>query len=131
LHGPVRKYLGKPVFPIWDCSFVPLPTPETSLAFRTNFSPVTKVGQQEFKCKFGTLVRHDDEWDWLRTTLSTPTLRKLLGKDDAGRPIERSEMRNIRALHFLLLDHLDRGFNATSGYDSLGKNLCEYIRSKQ
>ena len=33
-------------------------------------------------------------------------------------------MPNIRAVHFLK-DHLDRGFNATSGYDSLGKNLCE------
>jgi hypothetical protein len=58
-------------------------------------------------------------------------LRELLGKDDKGRQIDRCEMPNIRAVHFLLKDHLDRGFNATSGYDSLGKNLCEYIRARK
>jgi hypothetical protein len=33
-------------------------------------------------------------------------------------------------VHFLLHDHLDRSYNATSTYDGLGKNLCEYLRAK-
>lgn len=33
------------------------------------------------------------------------------------------------AVHFLLRDHLDRGFNSTSTYDTLGKNVCEYLVS--
>jgi hypothetical protein len=32
-------------------------------------------------------------------------------------------------VHFLLRDHLDRGFNSTSTYDTLGKNVGEYLRS--
>lgn len=30
-------------------------------------------------------------------------------------------------VHFLLRDHLDRGFNSTSTYDTLGKNVGEYL----
>lgn len=89
-----------------------------------------RSGDKSSNANLGLFVRHDDEWDWLRSILSTDKLRELLGKDDVGRQIDRCEMPNIRAVHFLLKDHLDRGFNSTSGFDSLGKNLCEYIRCK-
>lgn len=89
-----------------------------------------RSGDKSSNANLGLFVRHDDEWDWLRTLLSTAKLRELLGKDDVGRQIDRCEMPNIRAVHFLLKDHLDRGFNSTSSFDSLGKNLCEYIRCK-
>lgn len=89
-----------------------------------------RSGDKSSNANLGLFVRHDDEWDWLRTLLSTKKLRELLGKDDVGGQIDRCEMPNIRAVHFLLKDHLDRGFNSTSGFDSLGKNLCEYIRCK-
>lgn len=102
------------------------PTTRAPLGYIT----LGRSGDKSSNANLGLFVRHDDEWDWLRTVLSTEKLRKLLGKDDAGRQIDRCEMPNIRAVHFLLKDHLDRGFNATSGYDSLGKNLCEYIRAK-
>ncbi|KAH7170028.1 hypothetical protein EDB81DRAFT_676489 [Dactylonectria macrodidyma] len=89
-----------------------------------------RSGDKSSNANLGLFVRNEDEWDWLRTVLSTSKLRELLGKDDVGRQIDRCEMANIRAVHFLLKDHLDRGFNSTSSFDSLGKNLCEYIRSK-
>lgn len=89
-----------------------------------------RSGDKSSNANLGLFVRHDDEWDWLRTLLSTQKLRELLGKDDKGKQIDRCEFPNIRAVHFLLKDHLDRGFNSTSSFDSLGKNLCEYIRSK-
>ncbi|KAM0327096.1 hypothetical protein ACHAQA_006223 [Verticillium albo-atrum] len=89
-----------------------------------------RSGDKSSNCNLGLFVRHDDEWDWLRSVLSTKELRRMLGKDDVGRQIDRCEFPNIRAVHFLLKDHLDRGFNSTSSFDSLGKNLCEYIRSK-
>ncbi|KAK4556757.1 hypothetical protein LTR86_006328 [Recurvomyces mirabilis] len=44
--------------------------------------------------------------------------------------IDRFEMPHIRAVHFLLHDHLDRGYDSCSTYDTLGKNCCEYLRSK-
>ncbi|KAI1843557.1 hypothetical protein JX266_010190 [Neoarthrinium moseri] len=89
-----------------------------------------RSGDKSSNCNLGLFVRHDDEWDWLRSLLSTSKLRELLGRDDVGRQIDRCEFPNIRAVHFLLKDHLDRGFNSTSSFDSLGKNLCEYIRCK-
>ncbi|KAH0442492.1 DUF1446 domain-containing protein [Colletotrichum camelliae] len=89
-----------------------------------------RSGDKSSNANLGLFVRHDDEWDWLRSLLSTAKLRELLGKDDKGRQIDRCEFPNIRAVHFLLKDHLDRGFNSTSSFDSLGKNLCEYIRSR-
>ncbi|CAK7243459.1 MAG: hypothetical protein STHCBS139747_004984 [Sporothrix thermara] len=89
-----------------------------------------RSGDKSSNCNLGLFVRRDDEWDWLRTVLTTDKLRELLGKDDVGRQIDRCEFPNIRAVHFLLKDHLDRGFNSTSSFDSLGKNLCEYIRCK-
>jgi hypothetical protein len=107
----------------------------------SQFGPTTRAplgyivlgrsGDKSSNANLGLFVRRDDEWEWLRTILSVEKLRELLGKDDTGKQIDRCEMPNIRAVHFLLKDHLDRGFNATSGYDSLGKNLCEYIRAKK
>lgn len=106
----------------------------------STFGPTTRAplgyivmgrsGDKSSNANLGLFVRHDDEWDWLRTVLSSKKLRELLGKDDKGKQIDRCEFPNIRAVHFLLKDHLDRGFNSTSSFDSLGKNLCEYIRSK-
>ncbi|PNH48078.1 hypothetical protein VD0004_g399 [Verticillium dahliae] len=89
-----------------------------------------RSGDKSSNCNLGLFVRHDDEWDWLRTIMGTKQLRSMLGKDDVGNQIDRCEFPNIRAVHFLLKDHLDRGFNSTSSFDSLGKNLCEYIRAK-
>lgn len=106
----------------------------------SSFGPTTRAplgyvamgrsGDKSSNANLGLFVRHDDEWDWFRTMLSTGKLRELLGKDDAGRQVDRCEFPNIRAVHFLLKDHLDRGFNSTSSFDSLGKNVCEYVRSK-
>jgi hypothetical protein len=106
----------------------------------SSFGPTTRAplgyvvmgrsGDKSSNCNLGLFVRQDDEYEWLRSLLSVEKVRELLGKDDQGKNIDRCEMPNIRAVHFLLRDHLDRGFNATSGYDSLGKNLCEYIRCR-
>ncbi|ROT38011.1 DUF1446-domain-containing protein [Sodiomyces alkalinus F11] len=89
-----------------------------------------RSGDKSSNANLGLFVRHADEWDWLRTMLTTAKLRELLGKNETGKQIDRFEFPNILAVHFLLKDHLDRGFNSTSSFDSLGKNLCEYIRCK-
>jgi len=106
----------------------------------SQFGPTTKVplgyvvlgrsGDKSSNCNVGLFVRYDDEWDWLRTLLSIDKMKQLLGKDYKGGRIERCELPGIRAVHFHLIDHLERGYTATSGYDCLGKNCCEYIRAK-
>lgn len=54
----------------------------------------------------------------------------MLGADWSGGRIDRFEMGNLRVVHFLLKNHLDRGYNAGSGVDTLAKNLGEFLRSR-
>ncbi|KAH6898121.1 hypothetical protein B0T10DRAFT_577622 [Thelonectria olida] len=89
-----------------------------------------RSGDKSSNANMGLFVRHEDEWDWFRTMLSTAKLRELLGKDDVGHQIDRSEMPNIRVVHFLLKDHLDRGFNSRSSFNSLGKSKHVDIPNK-
>ncbi|EAU35112.1 predicted protein [Aspergillus terreus NIH2624] len=64
-------------------------------------------------CNAGFFVHHDNEWDWLGGFLTVAKIRELLGfEEDKGRLIDQFEMPNIRAVHFLLHDHLDRGYDA-------------------
>jgi hypothetical protein len=88
-------------------------------------------GDKASDCNNGFFVRHDDEWDWLRSFLTIEKIKELLGPEEfKGKPIDRFEIPHLRAVHFLLHDHLDRGFNSCSTYDTLGKNCMEYLRAK-
>ncbi|KAK0388541.1 hypothetical protein NLU13_4784 [Sarocladium strictum] len=77
-----------------------------------------RSGDKASDCNVGFFVRHDDEWEWLRSLLTTSKIRELLGPQED------------KAVHFLLHDHLDRGYNGCSTYDTSGKNACEYLRAK-
>jgi hypothetical protein len=88
-------------------------------------------GDKASDCNNGFFVRNDDEYEWLRTFLTIEKIKELLGPEEYnGKPIDRFEIPALRAVHFLLHDHLDRGYNACSNYDTLGKNCCEYLRAK-
>lgn len=89
-----------------------------------------RSGDKASNANIGLFVRHPDEWDWLRSLLTTENFIKLLSKEYLGHGIDRFEMPHIRVVHFLLKDHLDRGFNSSSSLDGLGKNLCEFIRCR-
>jgi hypothetical protein len=41
------------------------------------------------------------------------------------------EMKNLRVVHFLIKNHLDRGYNSGSGIDTLAKNLGEWVRCRK
>lgn len=90
-----------------------------------------RSGDKGSNCNLGLWVRHKDEWDWLWSLLSTSKLRDLLA-DEARKPsrIDRLELLNAFAVHFLLHDHLDRGASSTSSYDVLGKQLAEFTRAR-
>ncbi|KAG9256721.1 uncharacterized protein F5Z01DRAFT_485301 [Emericellopsis atlantica] len=106
----------------------------------TSYGPTTRgplgwvvggrSGDKASDANVGFYVRHEDEYDWLRSLLTIDKVHQLLEGSDKGRKIERFEIPGIRAVHFLIRDHLDRGFNSTSEYDTLGKNVCEYLRAK-
>ena len=98
-----------------------------------------RSGDKASDCNVGFFVRpspNHELWDWLRTLLTVDKIKELLGPEEVhkfGKPelrIDRFEMPHIRAVHFLLHDHLDRGYDSCSTYDTLGKNCCEYLRAK-
>ncbi|CAG8951978.1 hypothetical protein HYFRA_00000713 [Hymenoscyphus fraxineus] len=102
------------------------PTTRCPLGFRV----LGRSGDKASDANLGLFVREDDEWEWLRSFLTIPKIIQLLGPEYNSKLVERFEVPGIRAVHFLLHDHLDRSYNATSTYDGLGKNLCEYFRAK-
>jgi hypothetical protein len=90
-----------------------------------------RSGDKASDANVGFFVSDNEQWDWLRSFLSIEKFKELMGPDElSGGRIDRFEMTNIRAVHFLLKDHLDRGYNSGSKLDTLAKNLCEYLRAK-
>jgi hypothetical protein len=89
-----------------------------------------RSGDKGSDANVGFWVRHQDEYEWLRTLLSTDTIRTLLADEFKGKPIDRFELPNARAVHFLLHDHLDRGVSCSSSYDFLAKNVAEFLRAR-
>lgn len=81
----------------------------------------------------GFWVRHSDEYHWLRSLLSASKARELLGEQYNTNPdlaIERFELPQLRGVHFLFRNLLDRGVGVTTTVDFLGKNVAEYLRAK-
>jgi hypothetical protein len=89
-----------------------------------------RSGDKGSDANVGFWVQHQDQYDWLRTLLSIDTIKQLLADEYKGKPIERFELPNARAVHFLLKDHLDRGVSCSSSYDFLGKNVAEFLRAR-
>ncbi len=54
-----------------------------------------RSGDKGSDCNVGFFVRHQDEWDWLRSLLTVEKVRQLLGRDDGGRGIFRFELPHI------------------------------------
>lgn len=91
----------------------------------TTLAPIGYVvhgrsGDKSSNVNIGLFVRHVDEWDWLRSLLTTSKMKELLRDEYKGGKIDRYEFPNVLAVHFVLHDHLDRGVNSNSTYDFLG-----------
>jgi hypothetical protein len=90
-----------------------------------------RSGDKGSDCNVGFWVRHVDEYAWLQSLLSVATIKDLLADEYKGGRIERCEFPGLRAVHFLLKDHLDRGVGCTLNIDFLGKNCAEYLRCRE
>jgi hypothetical protein len=68
------------------------------------------LGRSGDKCSdanVGLFIRKDEEWEWLRSLLIVEKIKELLVLEEyKGKPVDRFETSNIRAVHFLLYDHL-------------------------
>ncbi|KAF2104226.1 DUF1446-domain-containing protein [Rhizodiscina lignyota] len=92
---------------------------------------LARSGDKASDANVGFYVSTQEQFDWLRSLLSIAKIKELLGDEDySGGKVYRFEMRNIRAVHFLLKNQLDRGYNSGSKLDTLAKNLGEYLRAK-
>ncbi|KAK0388946.1 hypothetical protein NLU13_2523 [Sarocladium strictum] len=92
---------------------------------------LSRSGDKASDANVGIFVSDPEQWEWLRSLLTIQRLKELLGPAEyGGGRVDRFEMANIRAVHFLLKDHLDRGYNSGSKLDTLAKNLGEYLRAK-
>ncbi|GAD95417.1 hypothetical protein NFIA_057110 [Paecilomyces variotii No. 5] len=90
-----------------------------------------RSGDKGSNANVGFWARDDEEYAWLRSLLTIPRIQDLLGAEyKPGNRIERVEFPGLRAVHFVLYGHLDRGVNSTSTYDILGKNVAEFLRAR-
>lgn len=89
-----------------------------------------RSGDKGSDCNVGFWVRYADEYEWLRSLLSIHSMKYLLADEYKGGRIERCEFEGLKAVHFLLKDHLDRGVSCTMNVDFLGKNCAEYLRAR-
>lgn len=87
-----------------------------------------RSGDKSSNVNMGIFVRHADEWDWLRSLLTVAKMKELLRDEYNGKRIDRYEFPGVLAIHFILVDHLDRGVNSNSTYDFLGKSVAEFVR---
>ncbi|KAF2251208.1 DUF1446-domain-containing protein [Trematosphaeria pertusa] len=122
-YGPQRSYeTSKPI---------PLSTFGPTTLAPLGYIALSRSGDKASDANIGLFVRREDEYEWLRSFLTTDKFKELLGKDWKGGRIDRFEMRNLCVVHFLIKNHLDRGYNSGSGVDTLAKNLGEWIRCRR
>ncbi|KAK7040851.1 hypothetical protein VNI00_009447 [Paramarasmius palmivorus] len=105
------------------------------------FSPVRRApfgkvvcarsGDKAGNANVGLWVRKEDEWPWLQSFLTIERFKDLLGKDYKPEyRVERFEMPNIRAVHFVTYGILQGGVSSSSVVDQLAKSFGEFIRAR-
>jgi hypothetical protein len=92
---------------------------------------LARSGDKGANINIGIFVSDSEQWDWLRSFLTTTEMERLMGtdwKDDFW--IERIEFPGLRAVHFVIYGPLGRGVSSSSRLDSLGKAFAEFIRDR-
>ncbi|KAE8317072.1 hypothetical protein BDV41DRAFT_573176 [Aspergillus transmontanensis] len=93
---------------------------------------LARSGDKGDNANVGLWVRSEDEWDWLRSFLSTLSFKKLLGDD--YRPeyrMERFELPHLHAVHFVTYGVLQEGVSSSSIIDGFSKSFGEFVRVRQ
>jgi hypothetical protein len=68
-------------------------------------------------------------WDWLRTHLTIPRLKKTFGDSwDDRFHVERVEFEEIMAVHYVVYGVLGRGVSGSSRLDSFAKGMGDWLR---
>ncbi|KAH7143489.1 hypothetical protein EDB81DRAFT_795779 [Dactylonectria macrodidyma] len=93
---------------------------------------LARSGDKGGNANVGFWVRHEDEYPWLQALLSISKFKELLARD--YRPeyrIERCEMPNLQAVHFVTYGILQNGVSSSSVLDGLAKSFGEFLRARE
>ena len=88
-----------------------------------------RSGDKGGNSNLGVWVADDRAWPWLRQTLSSDMLRKLIPEWD-GHDIVRHEFPHLRAVHFIVRGLLGNGGSSNLRFDQVGKAVGEYVLAK-
>ncbi|NKQ52707.1 DUF1446 domain-containing protein [Amycolatopsis sp. K13G38] len=107
---------------------------ETGAVRRTRRAPLGAVayarsGDKGGNSNVGVWTPDERAWPWLRDTLSTMELRRLL-PEVKDLDIVRHEFPHLRAVHFVLRGLLGTGGSSNLRVDQVGKAVGEYLRAK-
>ena len=92
---------------------------------------LARSGDKGANVNFGVYVHTDEEWHWLRSLMTKAKLQELMGATwEDWFFIERSELPDIRAVHFVVYGPLGRGVSSSKILDSFGKGFADFIRDK-
>ncbi|KAK5168144.1 uncharacterized protein LTR77_006712 [Saxophila tyrrhenica] len=90
-----------------------------------------RSGDKGANVNFGVYVHTQEEWDWLRTVMTRAKLQELMGSTwEDWFYIERCEMAEIKAVHFVVYGPLGRGVSSSKILDALGKGFADFIRDR-
>ncbi len=112
------------------------PQPVASAAGRpTQRAPLGSVayarsGDKGGNSNVGVWAAQEKAWPWLRQTLSTGTLRRLLPQAE-GLEIVRHEFPHLRAVHFIVRGLLGCGGSTNLQADQVGKAVGEFLLARQ
>lgn len=88
-----------------------------------------RSGDKGANVNCGLFVHTSEEWDWLRALMTRDRMREMMGSDwQEWYHLERVEMPQIKAVHFVVYGPLGRGVTSSRILDALGKGFGEFIR---
>ncbi len=87
-----------------------------------------RSGDKGGDANVGVWVRTDEAYEWLNSFLTTEKLKELLPE---ANEVSRYELRNLRALNFVLHGLLGQGVASSTRFDPQAKALGEWLRSRE
>lgn len=88
-----------------------------------------RSGDKGGNVNVGVWVSNPAAWEWLRTTLTTETFRRLIS-ETKELSLVRHELPHLRAVHFVVKGLLGSGGSSNLRVDQVGKSFGEYLLAK-
>lgn len=87
-----------------------------------------RSGDKGGDANIGVWVRTDEAYEWLKDYLTVEKLKELLPE---AQEVDRYELKNLRALNFVLHGLLGEGVASSTRFDPQAKALGEWLRSRE